>query len=126
MKAILDYKEWLAASINDTKKGEELLCATCEGEGEIEEECDCCEVESCRTCAACDGYGFIKWSSKVKTELVFTKGTYRKQLENDIRKLADWCNREYVEQLFIFGMNPYTNYYPGSDFKSKLVNFEIH
>lgn len=78
-----------------------IECPTCNGEGTILDDCDCCGHESEAACEDCEESGKVKFNdiNEYSRKLVFTKEKYLTVIEEEFIKYAGFTNK-LVEELF--------------------------
>ncbi len=106
---LIGYSDWVITQKAATPANEEIKCIECDGEGEIESDCECCGHESVVDCGTCDTKGWIKWRhlSDGDTEKYLNRSRYLETVHKETSLLASYKCIQPEEQFFNFGLAPY-------------------
>ena len=109
MTIIYNFEQWQKAQIENIMPSEELKCSKCDGNGVVEDECDCCGHESEQECELCGGNGTVIFGdlSEHEQKQQFDHMAYRKHLIDDIAALASWTGKNRVSLLLECGLTVY-------------------
>ena len=99
MGRFISFGDWQAMDKQGLKDSDmSVECAACDGEGEAEQYCDCCGVDSQRECEECSGTGLVVFSefgSKVHPNLSFR--AYVKCVTDDIKKACVFARWDFLD-----------------------------
>lgn len=106
---LITYKQWQERQKLEIPQTEAVQCFECDGDGEINEECECCGHEKETECGKCDGNGTLIWgqlnSSDKAKFLTFSR--YMTVALEECRLLAQWRCKDELQQAYELGLAPF-------------------
>ncbi|WP_417315638.1 hypothetical protein [Cycloclasticus pugetii] len=96
---IASFEDWKALKINDLSAENPLVdCPDCDGSGEVDDFCACCDRGDVVACGLCDESGKVRFLD-VKDQYVsqLAYGTYFKEVIGDLKKWAAYTREDFLE-----------------------------
>ena len=112
MTTILNYQQWQEYALDTMSRSEIIKCPRCNGDGNYEEECECCENYSDRDCDYCDRSGNVTFSEiesdRELKSLYFSTERYKENLIKDLTDLARWTGEDRISVLVNHGLKVFS------------------
>lgn len=106
---ITPYARWREHQERNTPDSKIVTCPACDGSGETERSCCCCEDTRYLDCERCEGSGVICWGDLSGHELsiLLDMKAYSAAVWDDMVTLAKWTGRGVETELFRHDLMPY-------------------
>lgn len=106
------FINWQHGMISETEDDTVVLCPTCEGEGVVITECDCCGSEKEEECHLCESSGKVVFGELDFNDQkrCYTRREYNTQLAYDVIKLANWLGSPLGVVRYGFAIGSYRNF----------------